>query len=105
MLGIALLVFREVLEAALIVTIVAVLGVGLGQYRTTAAAPEPAKPQAAATKPVLKVIPGKVIIPTDAMRRIWGELVSIDFATRTGTFRKEGTDEIMKEILGKQLGL
>lgn len=46
-------------------------------------------------KPVLKIEPGKVIVPTDAMRRIWGELVSIDFATRTGTFRNESTDEIM----------
>ncbi len=54
-----------------------------------AADPAPAK------KPVLKIIPGQVIVPTDAMRRIWGELVSIDLATRTGTFRKEGTDEIM----------
>ncbi len=42
-----------------------------------------------------KITPGKVIIPTDAMRRIWGELVSIDLKTRTGTFRNEGNDEIM----------
>ena len=54
-------------------------------------APAPAAP----AKPVLKISPGKVIVPTDAMRRIWGELVSIDLKTRTGTFRKEGTDEIM----------
>ena len=47
------------------------------------------------TKPVSKVIPGKVIVPTDAMRRIWGELVSLDLKTRTGTFRKDGTDEIL----------
>jgi hypothetical protein len=33
-------------------------------------------------KPVLKISPGKVIIPFDRMRRIWGELVSIDLATR-----------------------
>ena len=46
-------------------------------------------------KPVLKITPGQVIVPTDAMRRIWGELVSMDLNTRTGTFRKEGTDEIM----------
>lgn len=46
-------------------------------------------------KPVLKIIPGQVIVPTDAMRRIWGELISIDLATRTGKFRKEGTDEVM----------
>lgn len=49
----------------------------------------------APVKPVLKIQPGKVIVPTDAMRRIWGELVSIDLKTRSGTFRKEGTDEIM----------
>jgi hypothetical protein len=55
------------------------------------AAAEPAKP----VKAPLKITPGKVIVPTDAMRRIWGELVSVDLATRTGTFRKEGTDEIM----------
>ncbi len=50
----------------------------------------------APAKPVSKIEPGKVIVPTDAMRRIWGELVSLDLATRTGTFRKDGTDEIMK---------
>lgn len=49
----------------------------------------------APAKPVLKITPGQVIVPTDAMRRIWGELVSLDLKTRTGTFRKEGTDEIM----------
>jgi hypothetical protein len=49
----------------------------------------------APVKPVLKIQSGKVIVPTDAMRRIWGELVSIDLKTRSGTFRKEGTDEIM----------
>src|SRR4051812_35444440 len=42
-----------------------------------------------------KITPGKVIIPTDKMRRIWGELVSIDFKTRTGTFRNESNDEVM----------
>jgi len=46
-------------------------------------------------KPVLKITPGQVIVPTDAMRRIWGELVSVDLRSRTGTFRKEGTDEMM----------
>ena len=40
-------------------------------------------------KPPLKIIPGKVIVPTDAMRRPWGELLSLDFKTRTGTFRNE----------------
>lgn len=52
-------------------------------------------PAPAPAKPVLKIIPGKVIVPTDAMRRIWGELISVDPATRTGKFRQEGTDEIM----------
>ena len=46
-------------------------------------------------KPVLKITPGQVIVPTDAMRRIGGELVSVDLKTRTGTFRKEGTNEII----------
>ena len=49
----------------------------------------------APAKPPLKIIPGQVIVPTDAMRRIWGELISVDLATRTGKFRKEGTDEVM----------
>jgi hypothetical protein len=43
----------------------------------------------------LKIIPGKVIVPTDNMRRPWGELVSIDLKTRTGTFRNESTDQVM----------
>ncbi|MDB6140031.1 MAG: hypothetical protein JWO94_3103 [Verrucomicrobiaceae bacterium] len=60
------------------------------------AADAPAVPASAApAKPVLKINPGQVIVPIDAMRRIWGELVSLDAATRTGTFRKEGTDEIL----------
>src|SRR5258708_39854077 len=48
-----------------------------------------------ADKPVLKIIPGQVIVPIDRMRRIWGELVSLDLTTRTGTFRQETTDQIM----------
>ena len=63
----------------------------LALFPTLLTAADPAPP----TKPVLKVIPGQVIVPTDAMRRIWGELISIDLATRTGKFRKEGTDEVM----------
>lgn len=37
-------------------------------------------------KPKLKIIPGQVIIPTGdgEMRRPWGELISLDLATRTG---------------------
>ncbi len=46
-------------------------------------------------KSLQKIVPGKVIVPTDAMRRIWGELISVDAKTRTGVFRNEGNDEIM----------
>jgi hypothetical protein len=63
----------------------------LALFPALLAAADPAAP----AKPVLKIIPGQVIVPTDAMRRIWGELISIDLATRTGKFRKEGTDEVM----------
>ncbi|PAW84005.1 MAG: hypothetical protein B9S33_12660 [Pedosphaera sp. Tous-C6FEB] len=45
--------------------------------------------------PVLKITPGKVIIPTDKMRRPWGELISLDLATRTGKFRNESDDSVM----------
>lgn len=56
---------------------------------TPAATPPP--------KPKAKIIPGQVIVPTGSgeMRRIWGELVSLDLKTRTGKFRKEDTNEIM----------
>ena len=63
----------------------------LALFPTLLTAADPAPP----AKPVLKIIPGQVIVPTDAMRRIWGELISIDLATRTGKFRKEGTEEVM----------
>ena len=33
------------------------------------------------------------------MHRLWGELVSLDLATRTGTFRNESTDEIQSFIV------
>jgi hypothetical protein len=46
-------------------------------------------------KPVLKITPGQVIIPTDRMQRPWGELISLDLATRTGKFRRESNDEIV----------
>jgi hypothetical protein len=48
-------------------------------------------------KPKLKIVPGQVIVPTGPgeMRRIWGELISIDAATRTGKFRNEGDDSVM----------
>lgn len=48
-------------------------------------------------KPKLKIIPGQVIVPTGngEMRRPWGELISLDLATRTGRFRNEGDDVVM----------
>jgi hypothetical protein len=68
--------------------------------RASYAAEAPIRPATSpATKPVLKIIPGQVIVPTDNMRRPWGELISIDFANRTGKFRKDGTDEIMSFIV------
>lgn len=54
-----------------------------------------AGPAATPTPPPRKIKPGEVIVPTEKMRRIWGELVSLDLKTRTGTFRNESTDEIM----------
>ena len=54
-------------------------------------------PAATPAKPKLKIIPGKIIIPTNPgeMRRIWGELISIDPATRTGKFRNESDDKVI----------
>jgi hypothetical protein len=54
-------------------------------------------PAATPAKPPVKIIPGKIIVPTGPgeMRRIWGELVSFDFAKRTGKFRNESTNEVM----------
>lgn len=54
---------------------------------------EAAKNQPA--RPVLKITPGKVIIPFDRMQRPWGELISVDLETRTGKFRRESNDEIV----------
>lgn len=48
------------------------------------------KPAAA----VRKITPGEVIVPTERMRRIWGELISVDLETRQGTFRAEHNDEV-----------
>ena len=48
----------------------------------------------APAKPVLKITPGEVIVPTDRMRRMWGELISLDMKTRTGKFRSESDDEV-----------
>lgn len=53
-------------------------------------------PAAAQVKPALKITPGRVIVPTDKMRRPWGELIELDLKTRTGSFRKEGGDEVLK---------
>ena len=41
------------------------------------------------------ITPGQVIIPFEKMRRIWGELISLDLNTRTGKFRNESNDEVM----------
>jgi hypothetical protein len=46
-------------------------------------------------KPIPVITPGKVIIPFEKMRRIWGELISLDLTTRTGKFRNESNDEVM----------
>ncbi|HEV7401374.1 MAG TPA: hypothetical protein VGO11_00545 [Chthoniobacteraceae bacterium] len=66
----------------------------LGLPAFAADAPVPA---ATPAKPKLKIIPGKVIFPTNPgeMRRPWGELISIDPVTRTGKFRNEGDDQVM----------
>ena len=50
--------------------------------------------QTKADKPVLKITPGKVIVPFDRMRRIWGELISVDLKSRTGVFRAESDDVV-----------
>ncbi|MEN9574151.1 MAG: hypothetical protein RL514_2006 [Verrucomicrobiota bacterium] len=51
----------------------------------------------APVKPKLKIIPGQVVIPTGTgeMRRPWGELISLDLATRIGKFRNESDDAVM----------
>jgi len=46
-------------------------------------------------KPIPVITPGQVIIPFEKMRRIWGELISLDLTSRTGKFRNESNDEIM----------
>jgi len=72
-----------------ILVAVALLGIYAGGQCGEGAKDTPAKPP-------LKIIPGQVIVPTDKMRRIWGELVSVDLATRTGVFRNESNDQEMK---------
>ena len=59
------------------------------------AAQEKAAAPTQPVKPALKITPGQVIIPFDRMQRPWGELISVDLATRTGTFRRESNDEIV----------
>ena len=46
-------------------------------------------------KPIPQITQGKVIIPFEKMRRIWGELISLDLTTRTGKFRNESNDEVI----------
>lgn len=57
----------------------------------------PAADPATPAKPKLRIIPGQVIVPTGTgeMRRPWGELISLDPATRTGKFRNESDDSVM----------
>lgn len=60
----------------------------LGSHSVTFAEDKPEEPA------VRKITPGQVIVPTERMRRIWGELVSVDLKTRQGTFRAEHNDEV-----------
>ena len=68
-----------------------------------AADPKPAAPAvpAAAPKPKAKITPGKPIVPTGAgeMRRLWGELISVDLTTRTGKFRKMDDDVVYEFVV------
>ena len=85
-------------QKLLLVACLTLLGGSLRAADSTPPKPAAGSSSTAATKPAkppLKITPGKVIVPTDAMHRIWGELISVDLATRTGKFRKEGTDEVM----------
>ena len=66
--------------------------IGLWLITTSLSAADPISPQ----KPVRKITPGKVVIPFEQMRRMWGELVSVDVETATGTFRNEGEDKIYR---------
>ena len=45
-------------------------------------------------KAVRKITHGQVIVPFERMRRIWGELLTVDLETRKGTFRAEHNDEV-----------
>lgn len=47
-------------------------------------------------KPPQKITQGEVIIPFKQMRRIWGELLTIDPQTRKGTFQAEHNDEVFE---------
>jgi hypothetical protein len=47
---------------------------------------------------VPQITPGKAVVPPK-MRRLWGELISLDLKTRTGTFRNESNDEVMKFVV------
>ena len=89
------MLYRSILSAAL-----AAGSLGTLTASGSAADVPPAAPAtpAAPAKPVLKIIPGKVIVPTDNMRRPWGEVISLDPATRTGKFRKDGTQR--RKLLG-----
>lgn len=51
---------------------------------------------AADAPPEQKITSGKVIVPLNKMLRLWGELIDLDLKTRTGTFRNESNDEVLK---------
>ncbi len=68
-----------------------------------AADPAPRAPRDSPSKtepaPKTKIEPGKIIVPTDNMRRIWGELVSIDLVKREGVFRNESNDQLQTFVV------
>lgn len=64
---------------------------------TTLQAADPAPP----AKPKAKITAGKPIVPTGPgeMRRLWGELISIDQVARTGKFRKMDDDAVYEFVV------
>lgn len=55
---------------------------------------------AAEPAPVLKIEPGRIIVPTgDQMRRPNGEIMSLDLVTRTGTLRHESGEILPFAVL------
>jgi hypothetical protein len=91
---------RLLIHLTLLIAILPLLAADTPQPAATAPATAPAAIANAAEKPVVKIIPGKVIVPGDSqMRRPWGELISLDLKTRTGTFRNESNDQVQSFIV------